>query len=259
MLKRIAKQGVPQEWLERDWLIEIERADVDGETQRVLAKTLQESALGEMTSGTTVVTSRKAALWAQLLVIDVLRSRGASHQAVVRSGFPTPKVAMAVYPSTRKSNLLKVAKRDTPEEGELFGYSFDSERFWWGVVAAKNLAKPLGDGLILLYFLRQSTPAPTSPEGVDIRDLFIPPLLTDDGCWKRGLFVRGRGLEDGETIPSEHCFEQKGLLDGRLRYVNQNGEPCQRRTPVGTWAVSSWSSVDAELSAVHDVPLLGPD
>jgi hypothetical protein len=259
MLKRLATQGVPQEWLERDWLIAIERAEVDKETRKELEKTLAEAQLGEMASHNTVLTSRKAAHWAQVLVIDVLRFREVPKDTIVRSGFPNPTTAMAVYPPTRKSNLLKIAARSTPNEHELFAYSFDSQTFWWGVVAAMNTAEPLGDGLLLLYFLRTSTPEHSSPELVDTRDLLIPPLLTDDSCWKRGLFARGRKLQAGETIPPTHCFEQRSLFGGRVTYVDQNGEPCERSLPVGNWAIMSWSSVDAELSVAHDIPLLGPD
>jgi len=233
--KMLDQDGRPENWRTRNWYVDIERLEAPATVAAILKQRLAETYLGEIVSeGDAAIrcaTSTACALYTVLLIREVLRDCRVSNETFLREGFPTPKVAMRVYRSDREVNLLSIGKKSKrvklPSVGDLFAYTFDATVFYWGQVTRNDIEHQLG-ATIAVGFLKDGTPSMDAPPRLGGQALLREQLLIDDGCWKRGLFV---------TVTNETVRDHLDAL------------------PLGTgWM--TWESVDAELSAAHDVPLL---
>ena len=260
--KILATEGVPEHWRTRDWYVDIEGLeDVNGAAE-ALKRAFSQASLGDVHVVGRVVrcsVSRKNAIYSVLLARETLRDLGVPQSALIRDGFPTPTVAKRIYAIDRKSNLEKIGKasRTKPSRGDVFAYSFDKRRYHWGLVLRNDVTGVWAEAVLLVCFFKAATDTLKPPAELSANGLLLPPLFVDDGCWKQGLFVTVENREVGPEHTADLCFEVKGALPGvPTMYVDDYGDRRARAAVCGSWAVSPWTSIDAELSMAHGVPLL---
>jgi len=128
-------------------------------------------------------------------------------------------------------------------------------QFLFGRVIDVN-ANPLGvGGAILVYIFRARSRSKEVVPELRVRELLVPPLMTNRLPWSRGYFefLVTRELKPKERLP-RHCFERGWTA--KPQYFDEFGNRCLRRVePVGLFGLHSFQTIDDEISRALGIPL----
>ncbi|AQP45200.1 hypothetical protein RPIT_10665 [Tessaracoccus flavus] len=149
-------------------------------------------------------------------------------------------------------------KWSRPKTGDVFEIRIGGYRCPGRVVSTE--AKPLGKGAPdapLVYLFH-----PVSPqwefdqrEVLQVTNLLVSPIMTNLKPWTLKYFrtLGNVGFADGERL-ERHCFRSSF---GRF-YDEQGNEIQEPVSPVGTWGLHSFRTIDDALSEALGIPL-APD
>lgn len=155
--------------------------------------------------------------------------------------------------TSQKTNLVKLrASRRRPAAGDYFVVKLRGHPYIWGRVADVDVKlRGFVFPVLCLFFDIQSESLSPIPS-LGGAPLLIPPKLTNYLGWSRGYFefVMTGNPADRE-IAREICFRDMvkgGFRDRRGRRIDARQGPC------GTIALSSYLTIDDDLSLALGIP-----
>jgi len=157
-----------------------------------------------------------------------------------------------LHPSRKAVHAGDVFAMQVPDGRFLFGRVISTEAVWNNVGA--------GHPAILIYIYRHVSQdaAPVLPDRKVLSpgNLLVPPKFINRLPWSRGYFqtIASLPLAQGDVLPV-HCFYSSVFR----RYYGDGGRELPGRVePCGTWALSSYRTVDDDVSRALGIPL-APD
>lgn len=136
-------------------------------------------------------------------------------------------------------NLLEGGKKAKPERGDLFIMHMKGIGFIPGLVVKDDFKYGLEE-LCIIYLYNEISAERNSKFTLDKNNLIVPPALVTTMDWraKGGFENIGRLRESDMNIFPNHCFYDRL----RRRYVDNNGEVCEKFEPCGIRAISNIGS-----------------
>ncbi|VWB09501.1 hypothetical protein BLA23254_00274 [Burkholderia lata] len=133
-------------------------------------------------------------------------------------------------------NLLEGGKKVSPERGDLFVMHMRGVGFIPGLVV-KDDFKYGSEELCIIYLYNEISVEKNFKFALDKNNLIVPPALVTAMDWraKGGFENIGRLGESDMDIFPNHCFYDRL----RRRYVDNNGEVCEKFEPCGIRAISN--------------------
>ena len=152
------------------------------------------------------------------------------------------------------TNLKKFNRPySNPIKGDFFILNIQNDLFHWGRVVSTEASVGGFDQCVLIYIYDVVSKDSLTPPKLDVGSLLLPPIATNDLVWKRGYFKTVLNLElKPDDLLQVHCFEDTFLG----RYYDDAGSILDRRyEPCGSYALSSYASIDDKLSEVLGIAL----
>lgn len=133
------------------------------------------------------------------------------------------------------------SKRNAPLARGVFAYSFGNDCWRWGAVACEYpWFGPGVDGYLVHFYDVVSRAGDAVPD-LGACGLVIPPCITNEMPWKRGLFRNEPSVvpRDGRSMP-QHCLwspEDNLYRDEHDTVLESAFEPCGLRMLAGIQAI----------------------
>ncbi len=105
---------------------------------------------------------------------------------------------------------------------------------------------------VLIYVYRVCSGEKQPVPQLDLADLLIAPVMTNQLPWKHGYFetVEHRPLKEADRLP-QHCFRDvRGWCFDE--HSNRIAGPV---APIGVWGVSSFRTIDDKVSTALGITL----
>jgi hypothetical protein len=151
-----------------------------------------------------------------------------------------------------KTNLrvLKPSRKRI-KEGDIFAFSVDGKRYFFGRVIRTDVKVGLLPKGILIYLYKASSMDRRQIPVLRKEELLVPPLATNTLPWRRGYFeaVSSEPLTSADVLP-RHCFRS---VSGR--YFDECGNPLESPVePVGEFSLQSFRTIDDQVSDALEIP-----
>ena len=144
-----------------------------------------------------------------------------------------------------KIKTLRKSRKD-PVEGDVFTYTFDRKRYYWGRVVRTGARVGPFPNCLLLYFFAAPSGSPDEVPQLRKEDLAVPPLLTNKRPWTMGYFVTAAHFDITEADRfSRHCF--KHPVSGKV-YDEDGIEVADGCKPLGSYLLHSYQTIADELA-----------
>jgi hypothetical protein len=148
--------------------------------------------------------------------------------------------------------VLKKTRR-RPVAGDIFAMLPPDNRYLFGRVVRTDANVGGFPNSNLIYIYRARSTRKDDVPFLCKNELLLPPGMTNNLPWSKGYFEFVKHEELGpDHILARHCFR-----DIRGWYFDEEGHRLAApvETPVGTWGLHSYRTIDDEVSRALGIPL----
>jgi len=121
--------------------------------------------------------------------------------------------------------------------GDVFYYKTTEDIYFYGMVALEKIDVGPFKNCILIYLYNQCTSILDKNVSLKKEELLLPPIITDNSCWKNGYFQTFKLLNAVEDVFCDHFF--KNPLNNKI--YNSKGivtKEASNTCPIGEWALN---------------------
>ena len=130
-----------------------------------------------------------------------------------------------------------------PKEGDVFYFQLNDVRLGYGMVALGKIDVGPFKNAIVIYIYDYFTSSLQEDAVLAKDNLLLPPIITDNSCWKNGYLVTLKTIETSEVdILPQHYFKNPV----RNKTYDQHGVPIESPTeniPVGEESIQFCKSI----------------
>ncbi|MGG7523012.1 Imm26 family immunity protein [bacterium BS0013] len=130
-----------------------------------------------------------------------------------------------------------------PKEGDVFYFQLNDGRLGYGMVSLGKIDVGPFNNAIVIYLYNNFTSSLQEDVKLAKDNLLLPPIITDNSCWKKGYFVTFKTIETSEVdVLSQHYFKNPV----RNKIYDQHGVEIDspiENMPIGEESIQFYKSV----------------